>query len=186
MLENADGHDLQIWTAIGTFLLGAASTALGEIEEGLAGIREGIDLYQDMKTPPVFWPMLLSARARACTGAGLTDEGLVFIDEALVLVDESGGMPLLPELFLLKGDLLAAAGRPSDGGPATWYERALESARASDARMLQLRAAIRLFRLARPTADAEQAHRLLASVYATFTEGFATADLVEARDLLEG
>jgi predicted ATPase len=52
--------------------------------------------------------------------------------------------------------------------------------------MLQLRAAIRLFRLARPTADAEQAHRLLASVYATFTEGFATADLVEARDLLEG
>ncbi|HXV34321.1 MAG TPA: adenylate/guanylate cyclase domain-containing protein [Gaiellaceae bacterium] len=185
MLQIADGHHLQIWTAIGTFLLGAASTALGESEEGLSRMREGRDLYQDMKTPPVFWPMLLSVHARACAGAGLPDEGLAFIDQALGLIGESR-MPLLPELFAVKGDLLAAAGGAAEGGPATWYRRALESARSFDARMLELRAAIALCRLAQPAAEVERARGLLASVHATFTEGFATADLAEARALLEG
>lgn len=186
MLEIADDHDLQIWNAIGTFLLGAASTGLGEVEEGLSGIREGMNLYQGMKTPPVFWPMLLGVRAGACAGAGLTDEGLAFIDQALGLAGENSRMPLLPELFLVKGDLLAAADRATDDGPAFWYQRALESARALDARMLQLRAAIRLCRLPQDSADAEQSRRMLESVYATFTEGFPTADLSEAREVLEG
>jgi len=185
MLEVADDHDLKIWEAIGTFLLGAASVGLGDVEEGLSGIREGMDLYQDMKTPPVFWPMLLSVRAGACAGAGLTDEGLAFIDQAVALVGESSTMPLLPELFLVKGDLLAAD-RATDGGTAPWYRRALESARALDARMSQLRAATRLCRLPQDRADAERSRRLLESVYATFTEGFTTADLTEARGLIEG
>ena len=42
MLEVADDHDLKIWKAIGTFLLGAASVGLGDVEEGLSGIREGM------------------------------------------------------------------------------------------------------------------------------------------------
>jgi predicted ATPase/class 3 adenylate cyclase len=186
VLEVADDHDLQIWKAIGTFLLGAASTALGDIEEGLAEIRDGIDLYQDMKTPPVFWPMLLCVRATACARARLTDEALASIDEALGLVGENSGMPLLPELYLVKGDLLTAADRSTHDGPEPWYRRALDSARALDARMSQLRAAIRLCRLPQDPADAQECRRLLASVYATFTEGFTTADLAEARDLLEG
>jgi hypothetical protein len=65
-LEIADEHDLQVWTATGTFLLGAATTGLGNVEEGLSGIREGMSLYQGMKTPPVFWPMLLGISAGAC------------------------------------------------------------------------------------------------------------------------
>jgi predicted ATPase len=185
VLEIADNHDLEIWTATGTFLLGAATAALGQVEEGLSGIREGMNLYQDMRTPPVFWPMLLSGHAGACARAGLTDEGLASVDQALGLVGENSGMPLLPELFAVRGDLLASAGAATDGGPATSYQRALESARALDARMLELRAATRLCRLLRDTADAEQSRRVLESVYATFTEGFTTADLSEARELLE-
>ncbi len=186
MLEVADDHDLKIWEAIGTFLLGAASVGLGNVEEGLSGIREGMNMYQDMKTPPVFWPMLLSAHAGACAGAGLTDEGLASIDQAIAIVGETSTMPLLPELLLVKGDLLIAAGRANGDGPAPWYRRALESARAREARMSQLRAATRLCRLPQDAADAERSRRLLESVYATFTEGLTTADLTEARGLIEG
>jgi predicted ATPase len=185
MLEIADDHDLQIWDAIGTFLFGAASVALGQPEEGLSRIREGMNLYQDMKTPPVFWPMLLLVRAQACADAGSIDEGSTSIDQALALAGEDGRMPLIPELLMAKGDLLAAAGRRIADGPAPWYERALESARVLDARMLQLRAAIRLCRLPQEAAEAEQSRRLLESVYATFAEGFTVADLVEAGNLLE-
>jgi hypothetical protein len=185
-LEIADDHELQVWTATGTFLLGAALTGLGEVEEGLSGIREGMGLYQGMKTPPVFWPILLCICADACGKAGLEDEGLAFVDEAVALVGVSSTMPLLPELLLVKGDLLTAAGRASDDGAALWYRRALESARALDARMSQLRAATRLCRGFRGTSEAEQSRRQLESVYATFTEGFTTVDLVEARDLIDG
>jgi predicted ATPase/class 3 adenylate cyclase len=184
MLEVADDHDMKIWEAIGTFLLGAASVGLGDVEEGLSGIREGMNMYRDMKTPPVFWPMLLSVHADACAGAGLTDEGLASIDQAVATVGEASTMPLLPELFLVKGDLLAAADRVAEGGPAPWYRRALESARARDARMTQLRVATRLCRLPQDRADAARSRRLLESVYATFAEGFTTADLTEARGLL--
>ena len=185
VLEVADDHDLQIWRAIGTFLLGAASTALGEVEKGLSEISDGMNLYTGMKTPPVFWPLLLGVRAAACARAGLTDEGLAFIDEAVALVDENSGGPLLPELLLVKGDLLAAADRSTDRGAALWYRRALESGRALDARMCQLRSVIRLCHLPQDSADALECRRLLESVYATFTEGFATVDLAEARNLLE-
>jgi len=184
-LDIADEHDLPVWNATGTFLLGAALTGLGDVEEGLSGIRGGVGLYRGMKTPPVFWPMLLSVFAAACGKAGLEDEGLGFIDEAVTLVGENSSMPLLPELLLVKGDLLAAADRETDG-PALSYQRALESARVLDARMSQLRAAARLCRLPQGTAEAEQSRRQLESVYATFTEGFTTVDLADARDLIEG
>jgi predicted ATPase/class 3 adenylate cyclase len=160
-LEVADEHDLPIWNATGTFLLGAAVTGLGDVEEGLAGIREGMGLYQDMKTPPVFWPMMLGICAGACGQAGLEDEGLAFVDEAVALVGESSSMPLLPELLLVKGELLAVAGRAGDDGPALWYHRALEAARTIDARMSQLRAASKLCRLSQGTAEAEQSRRQL-------------------------
>jgi hypothetical protein len=52
--------------------------------------------------------------------------------------------------------------------------------------MSQLRASTRLCRLQQGAAEAEQSRRQLESVYATFTEGFTTVDLAEARDLIEG
>jgi predicted ATPase/class 3 adenylate cyclase len=183
LLEVADDHELRIWTAIGTVLLGAAATGLGRVEEGLTGIRDGLDLYRDMKTPPVFWPMLLALQAAAHAGAGRAHEGLAFIDAALELGGESR-MPMAPELLLVKGDLLAVA-VPVTDGPASWYLRALQSAQALGARMSELRAATRLCRLAQDPDDAETSRRTLESVYATFTEGLTTADLTEARELLD-
>jgi predicted ATPase/class 3 adenylate cyclase len=182
VLHLAQQYDFPIWRALGTCLLGVANAELGRAEEGLAQVNEGIALYQEMKTPPVFWPQLVAMNAGAHALAGKLPEGLLLIDEALELASH-GDPSLVPELSLLKGDLLTAADA-ADADAAYWFQRAFDVAASQSVRMTQLRAALRLCRLWR-SQGTDDADRLLRSVYDTFTEGFATADLTEARDLLE-
>jgi predicted ATPase len=158
-----------------------AEAQLERAEKGLAQVNEGIALYQEMKTPPVFWPQLLAMNAGAHALAGKVAAGLILLDEALELARRDPSM--IPEFSLLKGDLLTVAGA-ADADPEQWFQRAFDSAASAGVRMTQLRAAVRLCRLWR-SQGRNDADGLLRSVYDTFTEGFATADLTEARDLLE-
>jgi predicted ATPase len=66
-----------------------------------------------------------------------------------------------------------------------WLQRALDVARRQEAKSLELRAAMSLSRLWQQQGRQAEAYALLASVYGWFTEGFDTADLQEARALLE-
>jgi tetratricopeptide (TPR) repeat protein len=184
LLDVADEHDLQIWRALGRCLLGAATTAVGEFDDGLAQIKQGLDLYHGLKTPPVFWPLLLYLQAGAYERSGKPSEGLPLIDEAIEIA--GSGLTLVPEFYLLKGDLLLGV-READGERGgSWFQRAFDVAEGLDARMLQLRAAIRLCRLKSDLSKAEGRGRVLRAVYDTFAEGFTTADLTEAKDWLGG
>jgi tetratricopeptide (TPR) repeat protein len=187
LMEIADEHDFRIWTAAGSCLLGAAQVGLGRFEEGLANIRDGTDLYQGLRSPPVFWPMLLFIEAGACLSAGRPADGVGPLDAAIEIMSAGTGSTVLPELHLLKGDLLAALaadGPSARAAPERWYRLAFDRAGALNARITRLRAAIRLGRLWQVRGEPEAAAGTLGPVYATFTEGFATADLIEARDLL--
>jgi predicted ATPase len=106
------------------------------------------------------------------------------VDEALEISCRGSGTTVLPEFQLLKGDLLLSLGQGTGADPEPWFQRAFDLAQRLDARMSQLRAAARLCRL-RSDRDAGTAAAQLRAVYDTFTEGFATADLTEARALLE-
>ena len=181
VLHLVQQYDFPIWKALGTCLLGIADAQLGRAQEGLAQVNEGIALYQEMKTPPVFWPQLLSIKAGAHALAGRLAEGLDLLDEALELAAR-GDTSLIPEFSVVKGDLLTFSGAP-DAEAAHWFHQAYDGAESVGARMTQLRAGIRLCRLWRSQGRSD-ADRLLRSVYDTFTEGFGTADLTEARDLL--
>jgi adenylate cyclase len=183
VLEVADEHDLQIWKALGRCLLGAANTAMGQIEEGLAQIRQGLDLYRGLKTPPVFWPLILSVQAGAYARSGRPADGLSLIEEAIEIA--GSGLTLLPEFYVLKGDLLLALPEANGESAEPWFERGFDGAKGLGARMSQLRAAVRLCRLWRDRGNVEHGARVLRPVYETFTEGFATLDLIEATDLLE-
>jgi predicted ATPase/class 3 adenylate cyclase len=186
VLEIADEYDFRIWSAIGACILGAAQTALGDTEEGLASVRAGMADYQGIVTPPVFWPMLLFVSAAASGMAGRPADGLPPIDAAIGLMGTRGGV-MLPELELLKGDLLAglqAMGVAVESEPAAAWLAAREHARTCGARMSELRADTRL---CRSVVDdpADPRVRDLESLLATFTEGFETADLIDARAALE-
>ncbi len=183
VLGAAEEHDLQLWKALGSCLLGAANTGTGRIEEGLGQIRNGLDLYHGLKTPPVFWPLLLYVHAGAYARAGRPAHALGMIEEAIEIAGSE--LTLLPEFYLLKGDLLLAIPGASSSGAQSWFQRAFHMAEGLDARMPQLRAAVRLCRLWRSQGKAEEESRVLRAIYETITEGHATADLAEARELLE-
>jgi predicted ATPase/class 3 adenylate cyclase len=186
VLHVVEDHDFPIWRAVGTCLLGAANTGMGRVEEGLVQIHEGIALYQGLKTtPPVFWPLLRFVQAGAYAQAGRETQGLVLIEEALEMIGRGSGVTLLPEFHLLKGDLLCSLPEDNGANAELSFQRAFDIAHDLDARTPELRAAVRLYRLRRDQGQVKEGGRVLRAVYDTFTEGFATPDLIEARALLE-
>jgi hypothetical protein len=187
LLEVADEHDLQMWSAVGTCLKGAAQAGLGRHEEGLANLRKGMGLYRGLRSPPIFWRMLLWIDAGASHCVGRWAEAVYPIDTATEMMSPGKGATVLPEFRILKGDLLLALA--TDGGRDVseaehFYQLAFDHASDLKARMSQLRAVTKLCQVRRAGAGQEDTLRRLQSVYATFTEGFATADLIEARNVL--
>ena len=183
-LDIAEKHEFQMWEAVATCLHGAALAGMGRAEEGLVQINRGMDLYAELNTPPVFWPMLLVMRAGACGQAGRLEEAITLVDEALGFLGPGAKIAMASELCRLKGDLLVAHS-PENGAEAdAWFQRALEIARACEAGMLELRAAMSLSRLWQGQGKAEDGRRLLSDAYERMTEGFTTADLKEAQALL--
>jgi predicted ATPase/class 3 adenylate cyclase len=174
-LEVAEEHDYPIWRALATALQGAAITGVGRAEEGLARIDRGISLYQGLKTPPVFWPLLLSVKAGAFVASDRPEGGLELIDQAIEITGDRNLQ--YPEFALVKGDLLLAL---SDaGGAESCFRSAHDVAESLGLRMPQLRAATRLTRLGRAGTD------VLRGVYGTFTQSLEVSDLVEARAVLD-
>jgi predicted ATPase len=185
VVEIAGKHEFHIWTAVGICLQGAALAGMGKAEEGLIQINRGMDLYEELKTPPVFWPLLLLLRAGACGQTGRSDEGLRLLDEAFDIIGESSGNPVSSDLCRLKGDLLLLQSPGDQAESESWFRKSLEIAQERKAKMLELRAAICLNRLWREQGKGKQGRELLKDVYETFTEGFTTADLTESKALLE-
>lgn len=183
VLDIAEEHKFQVWRAVATCLHGAALAGMGRAEEGLGQVRRGIDLYQGLKTPPIFWPLLLYIQAGVCGQAGKPEQGLTLLDEAMEIASQWSGRALSPEFLRLKGDLLALI--PDNAAEAeSWFQQALQVAQEIQAPMLELRAAISLSRFWWDQGKGEQGRRLLSDAYAKLSEGFTTPDLMEARDLL--
>jgi predicted ATPase len=129
----------------------------------------------------LFLPLL----AEAYESIGQSAEGLTVLAEALAAVEKTGGRFYEAELYRLKGELLRRRAFPDEDHADTCLRRALEVARRQQAKSLELRAAMSLSRLWQQQGQRAQARQLLAEVYDWFTEGFDTADLQEARALLE-
>jgi predicted ATPase len=87
------------------------------------------------------------------------------------------------ELDRLKGELLLAA--TNAAAAAACFHQALDIARRQQAKSLELRAAVSLSRLWRPQGKQAEAYEVLAPIYGWCTEGFDTADLQDAKALLE-
>jgi predicted ATPase len=86
-------------------------------------------------------------------------------------------------VYRLRGAVLAETGEAAEG--ASWLRRAIDTARSQQAKSLELRAATSLARLWSEQGRRAEAYDLVAPIYGWFTEGFDTADLKEARALLD-
>jgi predicted ATPase len=185
LMDLAAEHGFQIWDAVGACLCGAAMVATGSIEEGLALIEPGMTAYRGLKTPPVFWPLLLSVQASAYGRASRPAEGLRFVNEAFEIGSMNPSKGFAPELLGLKGNLLLALDPNNAMQAESLFQLALNIARESKASMLELRAALKLARLWQAQGKTEQARVVLSEAYAKITERSSTVDILQARAMLK-
>jgi predicted ATPase len=176
----AEEHGFSFWRADGMKLLGWALAMQGRHAEGLAHLHEGLVAYRATGALTGV-PYDLALLAEACGQAGLVEEGLAALGEALTIVDHTGERNHEAELHRLEGELRL---RHEEPVAEFCFRRALDIARRQGARSLELRAAMSLARVLAGRGRRDDARTTLDDVYRRFTEGFNTADLKDAGTLL--
>ena len=151
--------------------------------EGVAQIRQGWALYPSVG-PKLMQPYL-SLLAEVYGQAGQPEAGLQAVVEALTLVETTEERWWEAELSRLKGTLLLQLPTPDVDQAGDCFQQALDVARRQEAKALDLRAALSLSRLWQRRGQRIEARLMLAEVYGRITEGFDTADLQDAKALLE-
>jgi class 3 adenylate cyclase/predicted ATPase len=138
----------------------------------------------------VMVPYFLGLLAEAHGNAGQIQDGMNVLAEAQAVVDRGRESWWESELYRLKGELLLM--QSTDKGVSEHYKvveecfyQALNLASRRRARSLKLRAAMSLSRLWREHDKKADVNRMLADIYSSFTEGFDTLDLREARSMLD-
>jgi predicted ATPase len=180
----ATAQQIALGLAVGPIMRGWALAMQGQGAEGLTQLCQGLDAYR--ATGAEFQrPHFLSLLAEVHESLGQPEAGLTALREALTLVEKTGERYYEAELHRLTGELLLQQATPEVSHAETCFQQALDIARGQQAKSLELRAAMSLARLWQQQGKRDEARTLLAPIYGWFTEGFDTADLQEARALLE-
>ncbi|WP_089935436.1 response regulator [Candidatus Entotheonella palauensis] len=172
------------WLMMGTILQGWALTARGQREEGLAQMRQGFagSRAAGAELNASYYLSLLAE------GYGVLDQveaGLDALKEAFEVAERTGIYSWNAEVHRRRGELLLHQTIPDVAQAESCFHQALDIARQQQAKSLELRAATSLARLWQRQNKRKEAHDLLAPVYNWFTEGFDTADLIEAQQLVD-
>jgi class 3 adenylate cyclase/predicted ATPase len=171
------------WMAMGAILRGWILARQGQAQEGIERLHQGFLAFRatgaEMGRP--YWLALL---ADAYGILGEPEAGLTVLTEALTLMDTVGERVWESELYRLKGALLLQQSSDNQSEAETCFQHAIRIAQSQQAKCWELRASTSLARLWQQQGKRQEAYDLLDPVYHWFTEGFDTADLQDARALL--
>ena len=170
------------WLVATTVLRGWALAEHGQGAEGIVQIRQGLAAWQAMGEA-LYQPHFRALLAEIYGNVGQPEAGLIVLGEVLDAVRTNGLCYCEAELYRLRGMLLQAVGE--SGEAEVCLHQALDVARRQQAKSWELRAATSLARFWQQQGKCAEGRALLAPVYGWFTEGFDTADLQEAKALLE-
>jgi predicted ATPase len=162
---------------------GWALVAQGPREEGMAQIRRGLTAIRETGAE-LRQPFYLALLAEACGAVGQVEDGRTMLAEARAAMHDTGECWAEAELYRLRGELLSQQSIADTPQAEICFQQALDVARHQQAKSLELRAAMSQSRLWQRQGRRAEARDLLAPIYRWFTEGFDTADLQEARALL--
>jgi predicted ATPase len=177
-------HGFSEFSAWATCLHGWAIAEQGRHEEGIAQVQEGLAAYRAIGSE-LWRPYFLCLLAEACRETGRLGDGLIALTEALATVDEHESRIFEPEMHRLKGELLLTRDDSNAAEAQHCFERTIEIARRQSAKSWELRATMSLARLLAKQGRRDEARMMLADIYGWFTEGFDTADLKDAKALLD-
>jgi hypothetical protein len=175
-------NGFHILEAYGSVYLGHVAVHEEAIDEGIKGVLQGTQALRAAGEITVFHHHY-SLLAAAYLVGGQPKEGLASVDESIAAADQLQIRFAEAELHRIKGELLLLAGAPESQAEAS-MRRALAIAQRQEAKGWELRAATSLARLLRKQGRIADAREVLAPVYNWFTEGFDTADLKDAKALL--
>jgi predicted ATPase len=178
-------HGFALYLATGTIFQGEALTAQGQPEEAMVQIQQGLAALQATGVVGIWRPYFLTLLAEASAQAGQAEAGERLLAEAQTLLETTGERWWEAEVHRLRGELLWRHARAEASQVETCFLQALAVACRQQAKSLELRAAMSLSRLWQQQDRRTEARELLAPIYGWFTEGFDTADLQEAKALLD-
>jgi predicted ATPase len=169
---------LELWCLLPR---GWAIAQQGDVLAGIDVIRESMDRRRAMGVGAV-WPWFHALLADAFGAIGHVDDGLAELETALQVVERNDERLYEAEVHRIKGELLLKQHDLAEAERC--FQGALGVARNQQAKSWELRAATSLARLWQQQGRGDEARQLLAPIYDWFTEGFDTADLIEAGALL--
>jgi predicted ATPase/DNA-binding winged helix-turn-helix (wHTH) protein len=171
LLDHSREHRLPLWSEFGARFRRAIAIKRGEPDE----IAEPNFSFRSLTG--------LTELAEALTHAGRIAEAFAAVEAG---IEQSDGGWITPELLRLKGELLLSQSAPAVAEtPEALFRQALKESRQQEALSWELRAATSLARLLRKRGRCGDAIACLRPVYDRFTEGFGTADLIAAKQLLD-
>ena len=181
----SESEGLPFFLGLARAFRGAALAASGNGQGGMKDLTEGLALLAGTGNQSGT-PSLLALLAETQASAGQHAEALATLTRALAVSAQTRQPFWDAELLRLQGEMLVES-RAADAADAEHcFRQALTIARSQGAKSVELRAATSLARFWRDRGRRAEAHALLAPVYAWFSEGFGTRDLLEAKTLLEG
>jgi len=180
----ASEHGFPHWAATGRILQGWADAQKGQATTGITRIRDGLAAYEATGSR-VATPLFLTLLTEALALAGKTEEGLAVLGDAMATAAVFGAKGSNAEIHRLHGELTGRLPHPDQAQAEDSFRTALAIAREQGTRGYELRAATSLARLWREQGRRGEACDLLAPLYSSFTEGFDTADLKDAKRLLD-
>jgi predicted ATPase len=185
LITLATEQEFPYWLVRGRLCQGWALVEQGQAEEGMAQMRHSVE---HLRTIGAWFrlPHCLGLLAEAHGRQGEFSAGLTLLDEALAMIQQGEQHLYTAEIYRIRGDLLVqTGGRHQEAEAEASLRQALEVARQQQARSFELRAAVSLGRLWQRQGKPDAARQLLGQVYSWFSEGFDTADLQDAKTLLE-
>jgi predicted ATPase len=184
LLLFAVDHGFQFYSAFATLRRGQALAKLNRPEEGLALIRDGLAAIRGSGHAGFSFGYAVLAEALFKAGRG--SEGVRVVAEALEASGRNDDGEAKAELWCIRGHLLLLQAQPGCEHEAeNSFRQAIEIARHQQAKWWELRATVSLARLLAKQDRFDEARTMLTDVYNWFTEGFDTADLKDAKALLD-
>jgi predicted ATPase len=185
LLDHSRKHGLATWHAWGRCYEGVLTIQRGDLGPGLQLLRSGLDERGDA-TSALQLLTFLSGMAEALGRAGHIADAIATIDDAIGRAEAAEERWRMTEFLRVKGEILLLQGAKDAATMADdYFRQALDWAGRQGALSWELRAAISLARLLCDQGRPTDAMVLLQPVYDRFTEGFGTADLIAAKNLLD-
>ncbi len=184
LVEIVNRHHVFYWECFTEALLGWASARTGAVEKGLGRLQRSWEIRDRMQTR-IWGPFFRISEAEILMQNHRHDEAIALLDRAEAEAEATG-----QHYADVEGFRVRACARLAQGAPLaeveTLFQRGLATARSQDARLFELRTGTSLAKVWRDAGRFDGARTLLAPIYAWFTSGHDTVDLVQARAVLDG